>query len=157
MPRPSDRSNQRGGDPRSDPRGERAGERAQVGVVPWRIDRHGAIELLVITTRRSDRWTIPKGNVPRHLTPTVAAAREAFEEAGLIGPIGPAVGDFRYRKRGLEHVVTLYALRPFVELPLWPEARWRRRAWLPLPEAVAIVHHDGLRRALAGLPRVAVA
>jgi len=147
-------------------------QRLQAGVVPWRSDRHGQTEILLVTTRAgrsrrrgrsgssevaAERWTIPKGNVPTHLSPRLAAAREAFEEAGLLGPIGPEVGAYLYRKRGVEHRVTLFALRPLVELPIWPEGHLRRRIWLPLEESIEVVERPSLQQALMALRQVAAA
>lgn len=49
--------------------------------------RHGAIEFLLVQTRRSRRWTFPKGSTEPGLSHAQAAAMEAFEEAGVHGRI----------------------------------------------------------------------
>ena len=54
----------------------------QSGVIPVLDDR-----LVLITSRKSDRWIIPKGYVEKGLSPAESAAKEAYEEAGLIGVV----------------------------------------------------------------------
>jgi len=58
-----------------------------------------ALEILVVTTRQSRHWIVPKGWPIKRLTPSKSAAREAFEEAGVRGKIGArAIGNFTYKK-----------------------------------------------------------
>ena len=61
--------------------------RPQVGALPLRFEDDGTLKVLLITSRRSRKWIIPKGNLMKSLAPHDAAAREAFEEAGAIGSI----------------------------------------------------------------------
>ncbi len=102
-----------------------------------------------MTSRGGRHWTVPKGNVPAHLTPGRAAAREAFEEAGLLGSVGGLIGSYTYRKRGDLYEVSVFPLDVTVSLPLWPEAFVRERRWVPMVEAVELVRHDSLRSLLA--------
>src|SRR5690606_4821481 len=75
----------------------------QYAALPWRVGRHGGIEILLVTSRQRGRWIVPKGWQATGLSPSRSAAREAFEEAGVIGPIGPdPIGSYRYAKL-LEH------------------------------------------------------
>ena len=63
-----------------------------------------ALEILIVTTRQSRRWIVPKGWPIKRLTPSKSAAREAFEEAGVRGKIGArAIGVFRYKKAAGEN------------------------------------------------------
>jgi 8-oxo-dGTP pyrophosphatase MutT (NUDIX family) len=72
----------------------------QYGVIPWRRSRDGEIEILLITSRETRRWVVPRGNAIPGLRSYEAAAQEAFEEAGIRGPVEPeAVGTYRYHKR----------------------------------------------------------
>jgi 8-oxo-dGTP pyrophosphatase MutT (NUDIX family) len=57
----------------------------QYGALPYRFTEAAALEVLIVTTRQSKRWIIPKGWPIKGLTPSKSAAREAFEEAGVIG------------------------------------------------------------------------
>jgi 8-oxo-dGTP pyrophosphatase MutT (NUDIX family) len=57
------------------------------------------LEILIVTTRQSRRWIVPKGWPIKRLTPSKSAAREAFEEAGVRGKVGArAIGNFTYIK-----------------------------------------------------------
>jgi 8-oxo-dGTP pyrophosphatase MutT (NUDIX family) len=53
--------------------------------LPYRIDNEGAVRVLLITSRDTRRWVVPKGNLIRGLAGHEAAAHEAFEEAGVSG------------------------------------------------------------------------
>jgi ADP-ribose pyrophosphatase YjhB (NUDIX family) len=71
------------------------------GVLAFRREDNGEPSILLITKRRSKNWGIPKGKVVPHLNFAENAAKEAFEEAGVIGYVWPSsVGMFRSRKRG---------------------------------------------------------
>ena len=59
--------------------------RVQYGALPYRFAADGSLEVLIVTTRRTRRWIIPKGWPIHGLTPAKSAAREAFEEAGVRG------------------------------------------------------------------------
>ena len=61
------------------------GERVHVAAVCYRL-RDGEPEFLLVRTR-SGRWTFPKGGVDDDATRAEAAAREAYEEAGVKGRI----------------------------------------------------------------------
>ncbi len=71
--------------------------------MPYRATGDGAdaaIQILLITSRESKRWVIPKGNLTAGINPHQAAAAEAEEEAGVVGPVCPTpLGSYRYRKR----------------------------------------------------------
>jgi ADP-ribose pyrophosphatase YjhB (NUDIX family) len=62
--------------------------RIQYAALPYRFTPDAALEILLVTTRRSKRWIIPKGWPIKGLRPAKSAAREAFEEAGVRGKIG---------------------------------------------------------------------
>ena len=74
--------------------------RNQVGALPFqRFPDHG-LRVLLITSRESRRWVIPKGWPMKGRKPFEAAAREAYEEAGLLGQIGKRpLGFYLYEKR----------------------------------------------------------
>ena len=63
--------------------------RVQYGALPYRFSKDAALEILLVTTRGTRRWIVPKGWPIRGLRPAKSAAREAFEEAGVTGRIGP--------------------------------------------------------------------
>ena len=122
---------------------------SQAGVIPWWSTSDGRVEVLLVTTTGGRGWTIPKGNVPGGVSPKRAAAREAFEEAGLLGRVGEWMGSYGYRKQGAWRNVAVYPMEVAVTLPLWPEAFKRERRWMTLEDAMTAVRHEGLRGCLA--------
>jgi 8-oxo-dGTP pyrophosphatase MutT (NUDIX family) len=73
--------------------------RVQYGVLPYRFSQDAALEILLVTTRGTRRWIVPKGWPIKGLSPIKSAAREAFEEAGVTGRIGAKpMGVFAYDK-----------------------------------------------------------
>ena len=73
--------------------------RVQYGALPYRFTHDPELEILLLTTRQSKRWIIPKGWPIKGLRPAKSAAREAFEEAGVSGRVGAkSVGFFAYDK-----------------------------------------------------------
>ncbi len=76
----------------------------QVGALPVERDADGHWRVILITTRDSGRWSIPKGNVMKDLSPAEAAAQEAFEEGGLSGEIDEKpMGSYVFWKRRSGH------------------------------------------------------
>lgn len=126
----------------------------QYGALAWR--RHdGAAQVLLITSRETRRWTIPKGWPDKRLSPADAAAREAHEEAGVSGPTGQALGAYRYDKRLRDGTVVLLTVTVFplaVEQTLdhWPEERERERLWIAPDRAAALVAEPELKALILG-------
>lgn len=56
--------------------------RQQYGALCFRFGEDGAVEILLITSRDSGRWIIPKGWPMKKKEPHEAAAVEAWQEAG---------------------------------------------------------------------------
>ena len=115
----------------------------QVAALPWRRGEAG-VEILLITTRTTKRWVIPKGWPMDGKADHDAAAQEAFEEAGVQGVVSSeSVGQFGYHKvsdtGNAKFVdVTVYALRVEQDLADWPERRERERRWVTAAEAAAL-------------------
>lgn len=127
----------------------------QVGAVPYRTSTDGKIEILLVTSRGTGRWIIPKGWPMIGKSLQEAAAIEAWEEAGVRGePSGEELGRFAYHKerillRPIPCEVVVFALPVHEELPDWPERRQRRRRWHSVKAASVAVRS----KALAGLFR----
>ena len=103
--------------------------RVQYGALPYRFTPEAALEILVVTTRRTRRWIIPKGWPIKGMRPPKAAEREAFEEAGVTGRIGVRpVGSFTYDKaldeagRLATCEVTVYPLLVKSQSDSWPKS-----------------------------------
>ena len=58
----------------------------QAGVIAYRIV-DAKVQVLLITSRDTGRWIIPKRNIDAGATPAKATQREAYEEAGVKGTI----------------------------------------------------------------------
>ena len=73
--------------------------RVQYGVLPYQFTDTNSLEVLLVTTRQTRRWIIPKGWPIKGLKPPRSAAREAYEEAGIRGTVGAkSIGVFSYEK-----------------------------------------------------------
>lgn len=106
---------------------------------------------MLITSRETKRWVIPKGNIGSGLTAHRAAAEEAEEEAGIVGAVCPTpLGSFRYRKRrrnGAQLMVDVevFPLAVTRELDDWKEKGQRERRWFNLHDAANAVEEPDLR------------
>ncbi|PSC05410.1 NUDIX hydrolase [Alsobacter soli] len=120
----------------------------QFAALPYRVVE-GRTEVLLVTSRETRRWVIPKGWPMKGKRPHQAATREAFEEAGVKGEAAPApVGGFTYwKKLGRKRLlctVEVFLMAVTAELKVWPERRQRKRRWFPAEEAAAQVEEPGL-------------
>ena len=134
--------------------------RRQVAALPVRQMKNGVVEVLLVTSRETGRWVIPKGWTSKRLKDFEAAAREAKEEAGVEGRITTrAIGQYRYVKRESGHErpikVAVYLLAVKRQSKRWPEKRERLRVWFSAAEAAARVDEPELSRlihAMSGTP-----
>jgi 8-oxo-dGTP pyrophosphatase MutT (NUDIX family) len=78
--------------------------RVQYGALPYRFTKSGAPEILLVTTRQTKRWIIPKGWPIKGLKPAKSAAREAYEEAGVRGSVFSFTKSAQTRMELLSHV-----------------------------------------------------
>ena len=130
------------------------GPRIQIAALPFRLDAEGRPEILLVTSRETKRWIIPKGWPMRGRKDHRAAEQEAFEEAGLKGRIGKkAIGHYRYDKqlgdgRALACAVKVYPLQVSEERKSWPEQTQRERRWYAAEEAADLVQECDLQALL---------
>ena len=128
----------------------------QYGAICWRMHR-GKVEVLLITSRDTGRWVIPKGWPMDKRSPSEAARQEAWEEAGVRGEIADtAIGLFNYvkllsPKRSCECAVQVFALRVSELVDKFPERKERRRKWFAAEKAARKVNEPQLRQVLMGL------
>lgn len=110
---------------------------------------------MLITSRDTKRWVIPKGNPIPGLAPHEAAAQEAFEEAGLTGITCPtAIGRFHYVKRrrirGDRTLgVAVFPLAVVDQADYWPERDERETRWFDLADAARAVAEPELKTLIA--------
>jgi predicted phosphate transport protein (TIGR00153 family) len=126
----------------------------QIAVLPYKVASPAAdapIHVLLITSRGTGRWVIPKGQPIAKLPPHASAAIEAEEEAGVLGSACPtSIGSYRYRKRRASgaSIWTDVEVFPFAvtqELDTWKEQHERERRWFTLAEAAEAVDEPDLR------------
>lgn len=120
----------------------------QAGVLPYRVV-DGTVECMLITSRTSRRWIVPKGHIEPGLTPRETARFEAYEEAGLSGVIGRrSIGSYVYTKRddkgGDICRVRVYPMEVVHEADDFPESKQRDRAWYAPEEAEQAVDQEEL-------------
>lgn len=129
---------------------------AQFAALPWRLNAKGQVEVLLITSRETHRWVVPKGWPMKGKSSARCAALEAFEEAGVRGHVEkrPA-GTYAYEKRlvdgRLQKVrVQVFPLRVKEESEAFREAGQREKLWLSPAEAARKVEEPELMALLAG-------
>jgi 8-oxo-dGTP pyrophosphatase MutT (NUDIX family) len=124
--------------------------RVQFAALPCRIRENGQPQVLLLTSRETRRWAIPKGWPVKGLKPRAVAAREAYEEAGLLGTITSkhTIGVYHYEKRLPREQwlieVQVFQLWVVQQLDDWPERSQREVRWFDVPEAAALVDEGGL-------------
>ena len=128
----------------------------QVAALPLKRGLDGVVQVMLVTSRETRRWVIPKGWPWPTLADHLAAAEEAWEEAGVRGlPSALLLGTFTYdkRRRGgpVALTVSVYALDVIDEFETWPESDERERAWFALSDAADAVDEPELKRILLEL------
>jgi 8-oxo-dGTP pyrophosphatase MutT (NUDIX family) len=119
-------------------------------------ERKGRAEVLLIRGRRNGKWGIPKGGIEVGETSAEAAAREAYEEAGVSGQCEEtAVASFRYQKqgKGAPYRVSVHRMDVKNTSTDFPEAGQRNPLWVDCDDAADLVEEDGLREILRSLGR----
>lgn len=130
--------------------------RVQVGALPLRQAADGSIEILLVTSRETQRWVVPKGWPVKSMKDHDAAAREAYEEAGVVGKVEKkSSGSYTYWKRLPDHFtlcdVKLYKLMVERQLATWPEQGQRRQQWFKPADAADLVDEPELRSVIREL------
>ncbi|MHC0053284.1 NUDIX hydrolase [Actibacterium sp. D379-3] len=125
-------------------RAQKRDARTQFAALCYRIVKDKP-QVLLITSRDTGRWVVPKGWPMDGLTPAQAAAQEAWEEAGAEGRTHDFVlGIYSYDKlmpdsAPLPCIVAVFALKVKRLAPDFPEKGERKRKWFTLKKAAARV------------------
>jgi 8-oxo-dGTP pyrophosphatase MutT (NUDIX family) len=133
--------------------------RRQYAALPYRRRDGDSIEIMLITSRDTGRWVIPKGWPEPELGPAKSAAREALEEGGLVGRITDhSIGSYHYDKRMpdgsiLYCVVEVFVLEVSSQIKSWPERHERTTRWFAPHEAAEAVQEPQLRSIILGLTK----
>jgi 8-oxo-dGTP pyrophosphatase MutT (NUDIX family) len=124
--------------------GKPAPERLQYAALPWRREKSG-LEIMLVSSRETKRWIIPKGWPMSGRSGGAAAAIEALEEAGLIGVVSEApIGHYFYAKRfsaGAQQLcrVEVFSLRVVRQRDNWLEKGERVTRWFAAEEAITAI------------------
>ena len=132
----------------------------QAGVIPYRV-ADGKVEVLLVTSRDTGRWVIPKGHVEPGMTPQSAACLEALEEAGVSGEITTRMplGFVPYLKRLKDGnsrgaSIAVFPLLVDKQKNKWPERHERTRTWFPIEKAADLVDEPALSALLLRLEEI---
>ncbi|MGB0683773.1 MAG: NUDIX hydrolase [Magnetovibrionaceae bacterium] len=111
----------------------------QAACIAFRFE-DGEPECLLITSRDTGRWVLPKGSIEEDESARDCAKREAYEEAGVRGKLSSTkVGCYTYRKterKGGGHcMVKVFAMEVSELSKSWPEKADRKRKWMTFEEA----------------------
>lgn len=122
----------------------------QCAALCYRIGDDGAPVVLLITSRDTGRWVIPKGNIDAGEKGCKAAEREALEEAGAKGKAAKkALGFYSYVKDGRrQHRVEVFPLRVRTMIDEFPEQGQREQVWLSPEEAALRVAEPELKNVI---------
>lgn len=127
--------------------------RTQFGAICYRI-ANGKVQILLVTSRRSRLWIVPKGWPMDGKTPAQSAAIEAWEEAGAIGVESDScVGLYSYTKRAVKGenlpvVVSLFPVKVKRTTKDFPESHQRKRKWVSPKKASNMVSDPELGKIL---------
>ncbi len=130
----------------------------QVAAVPIRRSGAGAVEVLLVTSRDTGRWVVPKGWPWPKKKDHDAAAGEAWEEAGVRGVSHPKrIGTYTYGKQKKKSVSLLKVLVYLLDVQevarSWPESKQRQRRWFAPAIAAGLVAEPELQRLLLKLDK----
>ncbi|WP_075995657.1 NUDIX hydrolase [Salaquimonas pukyongi] len=124
--------------------------RRQVAALCYRR-RKGKTEVLLVTTRNTKRWILPKGWPGARRSAAKTATIEAYEEAGIIGEVANRpLGEYRSQK-GLGNgftvrtAVTVFPLKVSKQVSDFPESGERKQRWLTPEQAAELCGDEGLR------------
>ena len=126
----------------------------QAGALAWRMDPVRGFEFVIVTSRRTGRWVLPKGSIDKGHTEAEAAAQEAWEEAGVVGaPAEEPIALYRTRKIRPPNVwaleVAIYPIRIAEVLDNWPESDQRERRFVTVNEAAGLLNDSTLLNIIA--------
>lgn len=128
----------------------------QYAALPFRLE-NGRPRVMLVTSRGKGRWIIPKGWPEKALEPHASAAKEAYEEAGILGTMGERpIGTYRCKKRLTSGETTVCKVKAYLlqverQLRDWPEKGQRLKRWMAPAEAARLVSDAGLVRLLLKL------
>jgi 8-oxo-dGTP pyrophosphatase MutT (NUDIX family) len=143
----------------SSPKKKAAAKRIQYAALPYRRRDDARTQVMLVTSRESGRWVIPKGWPKKRQSPRASAAREAREEAGVVGEIGKdSIGSYSYKKRMKNGAVVACEVRVFPlkvkrQQKSWPERGQREIQWFSRAKAAKVVKERALSDIIRSLSK----
>ena len=133
--------------------------RTQFGALCYRMQDE-KLQILLVTSRGTGRWILPKGWPVDGATPAEAALQEAWEEAGVDGKVGGnSLGIYSYIKQDdgerLPCVVAMFPVEVRALKRKYPESSQRRRKWFSRKKAAALLEEPELRQMVLNFVPVA--
>lgn len=120
----------------------------QSAVIPYRKN-HKGFEVLLITSRKKQNWILPKGIIELGMSPEESAAKEAMEEAGVVGIVeAELLGEYKFDKWGGTCRVKVFPMCVKKEFDTWPEADIRIREWFKIDQAIKKIKSTDLMEIL---------
>jgi 8-oxo-dGTP pyrophosphatase MutT (NUDIX family) len=141
------------------PRKKAAPKRVQYAALPYRRSGDARTQVMLVTSRDSGRWVIPKGWPKKRKTPQGTAASEALEEAGVVGVVGhDSIGSYSYKKRLKSGAVVACEVRVFPLKVKRQQKSWRERGereiqWFSRAKAAKVVRESALSDIIRSLPK----
>ncbi|KAE9630179.1 NUDIX hydrolase [Parasedimentitalea maritima] len=129
---------------------------SQFAALCYRISKKGNPKILLVTSRGTGRWVLPKGWPINGCTPAGSAAQEAWEEAGVRGTAAnECLGLYSYQKWRSRRVsqpimVAVYPMKVTELAVEFPEQGQRVRKWFSPVRAAGKVQEPELARILSG-------
>jgi 8-oxo-dGTP pyrophosphatase MutT (NUDIX family) len=127
-------------------------QHVQYAALPYRETGKSKLEVMLVTSRGTHRWIIPKGWPKIGLPSYQTAKEEAFEEAGVSGKVSKRrIGAYLYTKTlkkgdSARCNVHVFPLRVDRQHKKWPEKNQRRTRWFKPAQAAKVVQEPNLRR-----------
>jgi ADP-ribose pyrophosphatase YjhB (NUDIX family) len=120
----------------------------QACVIPYRVGERG-VEFCLITSKKSGKWSLPKGTIRPEETVSDTIIRQARKEAGLQGELlEPPVGSYTYHK--WETILEVVVMRMLVSEceDDWPDAECRKRCWVSGEKAIELLNKEDHKKLL---------
>jgi 8-oxo-dGTP pyrophosphatase MutT (NUDIX family) len=130
----------------------------QIGALCYRLT-HKKLKILLITSRRSKKWIIPKGWKVDELSSRKSAALEAWEEAGVQGRVSEKpVGTYYYRKKKKSEgfftcAVNVFTIDVQSSKKVYPEQGQRQKKWIDALEATELIVEPELKNLIRKLSK----
>lgn len=133
--------------------------RVQYAALPFRRGAHSRTQVMLVTSRETGRWIIPKGWPKKRTAPYASAPREALEEAGVVGEIGrDPIGSYSYKKRLKSGAVVACEVHVFPLEVKHQQKRWLEKAerefhWFSSTDAAKAVQEPVLSDIIRTFPK----